>query len=285
MKRKFPSPIELDPSGFNEIRMCRGGPMVYNKNDVWIGKSLPRYGEWSWLEQDLFRQIVRPGNVVVEAGANIGLHTVEFSRLVANSGAVFAFEPQRLVFQTLCANLALNQCSNVYALQHALGSSDGEILVPFLDPTASQNSGGVSLIGVQQGERVPVRTLDAFNLPACSFIKADVEGMEADVLAGAHRTIERFRPILYLENDRPQRSREVLAFVLSANYEAYWHLPPVYNPDNLAGDPENMFPNIVSVNVLCVPAEKGPKIEGFRRVLTPDDTWNAAASGFIASKV
>ena len=38
--------IELDPAGFNELRMCRSGPMLYNKNDAYIGSSLRKYGEW-----------------------------------------------------------------------------------------------------------------------------------------------------------------------------------------------------------------------------------------------
>src|ERR1700704_2394713 len=113
--------IELDPQGFNEISMCRTGPMLYNKNDAYIGGSLRKYGEFCWLEfEDVLNKVVRPGELVVDAGANIGTHPVEFSRLVGPEGAVFAFEPQRLVFQALCANIAINQCVNVMAYREAL---------------------------------------------------------------------------------------------------------------------------------------------------------------------
>jgi hypothetical protein len=105
--------VTLDPSGFNELRACRLGPMLYNRNDVFVGASLRKYGEHSWLEHELVSRVVRPGQLIVEAGANIGAHTVGLSRLVGASGALLAFEPQRVVFQTLCANLALNQCKNV----------------------------------------------------------------------------------------------------------------------------------------------------------------------------
>src|SRR3974390_2242389 len=91
-------PIELDPSGFNELRLCRSGPMVYNKFDIYVGGSLKKYGEFSWFEQNLFQQTVQPGSIVVEVGANIGAHTIELSRLAGTDGAVFAFEPQRIVF-------------------------------------------------------------------------------------------------------------------------------------------------------------------------------------------
>ncbi len=115
----------LDPNGFNALRLCRGGPMLFNKNDVYIGGSLDKYGEFSYSEQEVFGKLLREGMIVVEVGANLGAHTVELARMVGRSGSVHAFEPQRLVFQALCANLALNQCTNVFASQAALGSARG----------------------------------------------------------------------------------------------------------------------------------------------------------------
>src|SRR5262245_2266954 len=94
--------------GFNRLKNCRHGRMLYNINDRFIGASLHAYGEYSEEEIDLFKQIVRAGDIVIEVGANIGAHTVWFSKETAQGGGrVVAFEPQRLVFQTLCANLAL----------------------------------------------------------------------------------------------------------------------------------------------------------------------------------
>ena len=114
----------VDPAGFNRLRMCRTGPIVYNRFDRYVGASLHRYGEFSHSEQALFEVLVGRGQVVVEVGANIGAHTVVLSRLVGADGEVHAFEPQRIVFQALCANLALNQCTNVWARQMAVGSEN-----------------------------------------------------------------------------------------------------------------------------------------------------------------
>src|SRR4051812_26232890 len=125
--------LELDPAGFNEVRMCNTGPMLYNRHDIYVGGSLAKYGEFSVAEQEVFAQMVRPGSVVVEVGANIGAHTVLLARLVGRDGEVHAFEPQRIVFQALCANLALNQCTNVFAKQMAVGASNGTIAVPAAD--------------------------------------------------------------------------------------------------------------------------------------------------------
>jgi hypothetical protein len=108
---------QTDPGGFNELKMCKSGPMLFNKFDVYVGGSLQKYGEFSVGEQDLFHAILQRGELVVEVGANIGAHTIELARLVGPEGEVHAFEPQRIVFQTLCANLALNQLTNVNASQ------------------------------------------------------------------------------------------------------------------------------------------------------------------------
>jgi FkbM family methyltransferase len=253
--------------------MCRFGPAIYNKHDIFIGGSLRKYGEFSIGEQALFRQIVRPGSIVVEVGANIGAHTVELSRLVGVDGEVYAFEPQRIVFQALCANLALNQCSNVFAKQAGLGAAKGVVRVPALDPTVRSNFGGVSLMNVLNGEPVEVLTLDGLDLRACHVLKVDVEGMEVEVLRGAQRTLDQYRPIMYLENDREERSQELLGLVLDLGYAVYWHLPYLYNPENFYGVSENIFPNIASINILCVPDEAKLDVPGLGRVTSPRDWW------------
>ncbi len=253
--------------------MCRSGPMLYNKNDIYMGGSLQKYGEFSIFEQLLFAQVVRPGTLVVEAGANIGAHTVELSRLVGSHGEVHAFEPQRIVFQNLCANLALNQCINVFAQQAAVGAAPDTILVPPLDPNQRFNFGGVSLTNVARGEPVPLITLDSLDLPACHFLKVDVEGMEVEVLKGSGQLIETHRPMMYLENDRIERSEELLTMLEAFRYRAYWHFPPVFNPDNFYGQSDDIFGKIVSVNVFCVPEESDVQLAGMRRVKSPQETF------------
>ena len=63
-------------------KQCRHGRMVFLKHDVYIGRSLELYGEYSESEAEVFTQLLRPGDVVIEAGANIGAHTVHIANLV-----------------------------------------------------------------------------------------------------------------------------------------------------------------------------------------------------------
>src|SRR5216684_8160846 len=151
------------------LKRCREGAMLYNMNDKFIGRALDTYGEISRGEVDLFRQVVHPSMTAVEVGANIGVHTIPLARLVGPHGRLVAFEPQRIVFQMLCANVALNALGNVMAHQSAVGREIGSIVVPLVDYSRPGNFGGVSLGSAEDGEVVSMVTVDSLDLPACEF--------------------------------------------------------------------------------------------------------------------
>jgi FkbM family methyltransferase len=252
---------------FNALVLCRHGAMLDNRNDPYVGASLRVYGEYSRTEAEILRRLVQPGMVIVEAGANIGAHTVLLSQLTGPGGAVIAFEPQRIVFQTMCANLALNGCANVHALQGAVGETSGEILVPLLAPDQPHDFAGVSLIGVQQGEKVSMWALDKLELPACHVIKLDIEGMELDALRGGAGLVRKYRPALYVANNRPNRAAQVVGLLLGWKYRLYQHRSPLYpGPDNFAGVTENIFGGLVSSNLLCLPAELNATVKGLEEI-------------------
>jgi FkbM family methyltransferase len=256
----------IDFPPFHRSAECRYGTLLFNKNDRFIGKALELYGEYSEGEIDLFRQIVEPGTIVLEVGANIGTHTLFFARQVGHDGLVIAFEPQRLVFQCLCANMALNSVTNVQCRQQAVGSAPGEIKVPVLDPSREQNFGALSLERGHPGESTPVVTIDSLNLGRCALLKIDVEGMERAVLAGAAKTIARCKPLLYVENDRPQKAAELVRAIDALGYAMYWHIPPMFNPGNFRQNATNIFGDKVSINMICIPKSVPQAIEGLEPV-------------------
>jgi FkbM family methyltransferase len=255
------------------IKRCRHGTMLYNVNDRFVGEALDRYSEYGDIELQVLLQLVRPGDTVGEAGANIGCHSVPLAKAVRPDGALLVFEPQRLTYQILCSNLALNGLWNVYARNAATGRVPGQVSVPLLDPASVQNFGGLSLVGSQNGEPVPIETIDGFSLANCRMIKIDVQGMEADALAGAEATIKRCRPILYVENERPATSAALIRQIQSYGYRLWDHRPLLFNPANKAGVSENIYPTIASVNRLCIPQEVTVKID-LREIRNPAD-WVA----------
>ena len=270
-----PHPFPTLPAeSFNDIAATRYGPMLFNRHDQYIGPSLRQYGEYSQGEVDLFAKLIGPGAVVVEGGSNIGAHTVALSRLVGPTGTVVAFEPQRLTFQTLCANLALNSCANVHAFQAGLGSVTAEIVAMQLAPDKPQNFGGIPIIADGRGERTPIRALDDLAFAACRLIKLDIEGMEVQALEGAAQTIKTHRPFLYVENDRKASSDALISLILRWDYRLYAHVTPLFSPSNHAGFTEDLFGNIASFNAFCAPREHGLEVTDAPEITSPDMwTW------------
>jgi FkbM family methyltransferase len=268
-------PKLIDTPAFNAMLRGRYGYMVYNKNDVYIGRAIEKYGEFSEGEVEVFRQLVGAGDGVIEVGANLGTHTLAFSRMVGREGRVYAFEPQRIVFQTLAANLAVNSVVNVECFQVAVSDKPGSLKLPDIDYTVEGNFGAVEIERYQAGIKVPIVTLDDFlDLPPnrkIKFIKIDVEGMEQGVIRGAEKLISAHAPFLYVENDRLEKSPALITQIRDLGYKLYWHLPPLYNPKNMAGDVENIYPNVVSVNMLCVPNAQQIAMNGFVEVAGADD--------------
>jgi FkbM family methyltransferase len=264
----------MNNNEFNRLAQTRYGPLLYNRFDQYVGGSIAAYGEFSEGEAAMFGQLVGTGGVVVEAGANIGAHTVHLAKRVGETGAVYAFEPQRIVFQTLCANLALNQLVNVIARQQGCGRQAGEMVLPNVDPRAINNFGGLSLLTEGRGEKVEIVTIDSLELTRCNLIKVDVEGMEEEVIAGAVNTIARLRPVLYLENDRTEKSASLIRYLQSLDYRIWWHLSPLFNTDNFAKNSNNIFGNIVSINILCQPAETARPVAGLREITDANEKWD-----------
>lgn len=238
---------------YNVLVRSRYGLMLVNRNDQYIGRGFLEYGEFSTGECDLFAEHVKPGHTVIEVGANIGAHTVRLAQLVGPTGRVIAYEPQRILFQTLCANVQLNQLTNVDARLAAVGSQPGTIRVPDLDPNTPMNFGGLNIEGRVRGTDVPLETLDT--IERCDFLKLDCEGMERDALLGAKEMIARSRPVIYLENDRSDRSDALIETVKALGYAPEWHTPLLYSPDNFAKNLTNVFGEIASINMLCLPTE------------------------------
>ena len=253
----------MDAAGTKTLN-TRHGPMIGLATDRYITRSLEAYGEYCPEEWRLLAQMVKPGMTVVEVGANIGTHSVPLARACA-PGPLYLFEPQQRVFQILCANLALNGVENAIAYPEACAAAEGYVVVPTIDYAQVGNFGGVSVKpdgGGVDGLRTRAIALDDLELAACQVMKIDVEGFEAEVLRGAERTIARCRPSLYVENDRPEQQEALARQVAGMGYRLYWHLPPLFEPENFNGCDEDLFGNVRSLNMLCIPVERGTAIVG-----------------------
>lgn len=125
-------------------------------------------------------------DVVVDCGANIGNHSKFFTEVMG--AEVWSFEPSEENYRLLVRN---NPMGHNY--QIALGSKKGRVGLEEFPHNMGMNR-------VVPGKSVEMAPLDKFDLIP-DLIKIDVEGMEADVLAGALKTIKKYRPILLVEHN------------------------------------------------------------------------------------
>ncbi|MCX6079910.1 MAG: FkbM family methyltransferase [Chloroflexi bacterium] len=268
-----PPPTRLLVNGYVSIKQCRHGLFMYNLNDLYVGRSMDIYGEWCDTELACLGQILKSDDVVIDVGANIGTHTVFFSKKV-ESGMVCAFEPQRITYEFLCANLALNGLVNVLPIQAGAGDRPGETLIPVLNPLIAQNFGNLKLEGHSAGELVKVLPLDALDLKRCNLIKIDVEGMELKVLNGAEKTIRNCRPFLFVEYNG---SSEFFPMLFESGYNCWWHISNYYNPNNFFHNTDNVWEDLYpAVNILCAPREIDINVSGFEPVINIADTCELA---------
>ena len=227
---------------------AKRGRFLAFDNDRYVGRSLIELGEFCEAQAEFFDSILTPEAVVVEVGANIGAHTVVLAK---RARYVYAFEPQRRLYNVLCGNMALNDLDNVECFRMAGGDKEERIKIPMLKFDAPDNNFGafsMDCIG-QANDVVRVVPIDI----RCDFLKIDVEGWEAKVLRGAEPMIRACQPVLYVENDRKEKSDELLLLIRSFGYRAYWHRTNLFRADNFNGVGIDPLGNSLSQDLLCLP--------------------------------
>ena len=173
--------------------------------------------------QAAFRRLVRPGDVVIDIGANWGLHAIYLSQLVGPEGFVIALEPYPLAFGELKWHLQANQCLNTKPMLLAIGDLDGE---DAFVPSESPSQGALrSVSRAPQGAnaiRVEVKTLDALaallHLERLALVKIDVEGAEGKILAGARKVIQTFQPHFVIDLHTPEQASSVTGTLARCGY-------------------------------------------------------------------
>ena len=233
-----------------------------------IGKCFELYGQYSESEVALLRAFLREGDTVIDVGANIGDLTLPLARIVGERGRVYAIESHPEVFNVLCANLALNGIRNTKPINAFVATSD------------RVDTSGVWGKFAYVGEKWEPAffALDQLDMPACNLIKVDVDGKELDVLQSAEMQIERFRPVLYVENDVREASPALIGFMKDKlGYDLYWHAAPIFESDNYFGNPANHWAprDIVSLMMVGVPSERAQPVQGLRPVTNAEDWWDS----------
>ena len=162
-----------------------GFKIFLNKDDP---LRLSLFGEFEKGERSILAKLIKKGDTVLDIGANIGFHSLLFSRLVGEKGMVYAFEPFPENFALLKKNIEINNIKNMKPIQKAVSDKEGTERL-YVDKYSNASH---SFYTPDAKEFMEVETikLDGFEIKT-DFIKIDVEGAERKVLKGMIKLIER----------------------------------------------------------------------------------------------
>jgi FkbM family methyltransferase len=236
------------------------GPIIINVNDWAIGRHIVEQGAWAADDISLMRNLVelqlktREQVVFYDVGANIGTHSLALAKIFGQRIKIRAFEAQRIIHNMLCGTMAINGLANVWC--HHAAVSDGSITaieIALPDYHHSNNFGSLELLPPvrsdndampkSQLEIVACVSIDAMS-EQVDFLKLDIEGMEDKAIVGATKTIDRCRPVCFIEVLKTD-AEAVQAFFAARRYAGFRK--------------EN--------DVIMVPLEYGVTIQGLDRVL------------------
>ena len=223
----------------------RWGRTYFIGKDEYVGRSLFHYGEYNPDETEMIISLA--SGLCLDIGANFGV----IGQALETSGfTVEAFEPQPDVYNILTKNVS-GVCHNT-----AVGSTFGFTTMPkiFLGSRANYGGQACGTHGLLGDIKVPVTTIDSFTYKDVGFMKIDVEGYEEEVLRGASSTIARCRPVMYIEDDRAEKSSSLRRYISSLGYTIEEHRPPLYRENNFFGLKRNIWDrSYASHNLICKP--------------------------------
>lgn len=200
----------LDPAGGPDAEVALvGGKAVVPSGD-YVGRAMRYVGDLDPKVSWVIDRVVRPGDVALDIGSNLGLVSLRLAARVGAQGHVHAFDPQPRMQDYFRRTLALNPAAPITLHPIGLGTETAtlELAVP------GHNAGSASLtrqMAARPGVelvKVPVRALDDYaaeiGLTRVDFIKMDVEGFEAQVIAGGRDLLGRTRPrVIVFEENSP----------------------------------------------------------------------------------
>ena len=173
--------------------------------------------------------IIKPGDICWDIGANIGFYTCLLASLVEDSGAVVAFEPAARTCGYLKENVSLNQFTNVTVVNKGLGDKQEQRLLHYSEAGLAEGTASLKYAdGRAVSERVALDTIDDLirELPTPEFVKIDVEGYQLEVLRGGEHFFKTRAPLLMAElKDVGETNRAIFGeledYVANLGYQSY----------------------------------------------------------------
>ena len=160
---------------------------VHGEQDQYVSRRIRETGIWEPYETSLVQRLLRPGDVFVDVGANIGYFSILAASIVGSQGAVFAFEPDPENCRLLRANSALNNFEQQITVVEAALSDRAGVGELFL---STDNLGDHQVYaGAERRNSLPIALVQGSDflqqhLQRIDLLKVDTQGSEFQVIAG-----------------------------------------------------------------------------------------------------
>lgn len=160
--------------------------------------------------QQALGELLRPGDVYFDVGANVGFFTLVASRFTGSKGSLYAFEARPEIARTAKKNLRRNSIAAT-VLPVAVGDADGKVALLVADHPGGSTIEPSKAVSTTRTELVGQVTLDSLvatgGVEVPDLVKIDVEGAELAVLRGMTAILERHQPIVLFEVDDAMSSK------------------------------------------------------------------------------
>jgi FkbM family methyltransferase len=189
-------------------------------------------------------KLIKRDNICIDAGANQGIYTVPFAKIVGPNGRVIAIEPIKYAQELIIKNAKLNKLNNIHIFNGVVSSRNCSTI---LDLTEGVGSASITRnFGRKNFLKVRSVTIDVliknYNIKKVNFIKMDIEGSELSALKGAKETIKKNHPIICLECDIKSFDK-INKFLKKFSYNAFLYNSrgSLYKINSISEDQSNIF--------------------------------------------
>lgn len=200
---------------------------IVHKNDTCVADCLRSGHLFEKFLVSYLRHFINPNKNVLDLGANIGTHSVLYSNYIHANSTVYSFEPQKVVFDILCQNIALNNCKNVVPFNFGC-SNVNDVFYMNACYENKDNHGAFcidSTLNEASGLKIECKVLDELNITNVGYVKIDVEGHEYEALLGMKNTLLRDRPVIMIEiHDSCTTKNNTIALLVELGYVAHYKL-------------------------------------------------------------
>jgi FkbM family methyltransferase len=189
---------------------------------IGLGMMKKKYPELFYLNQ-----LIQPGFVCIDIGANVGYYAVLLSKLSGKSGHVYAVEPVPLFSRIFLKNVGKFALNNITLYQCALGPEEKEITLetPIMDGVFRH--GLTKIVATQSNNAVQYKAQMLVpdklfkDLTRLDYIKCDVEGYETELMPQMLQTIEHFKPTIQIELSSTENKQMIYELFAQLGYTAF----------------------------------------------------------------